>query len=151
MDTFGRLPTDLLNIIKNLYETPVFDVHSTVIHNDIDYKMEDIYLTLKINSVVIRFFIIRIYRNSKEMGVITRYDELFDDIQNIITNLENDEPFTKEIEEIQFLLDDKFLVVSYHGVDVTFQNTIEIRKSLINELNKIISLIENFIYDVIIR
>lgn len=142
MDTFGRLPTDVLLLIKEFYQTPEFDIEY-IFQQDL-YNFNNfvkIYLILKINTIVTKFILFESFDwfNIIKLRIYnTHCDELItilNTLQLIINNLKNNNPFILPC-CLEFELSKTHIIFKYENFEVVLQNNEQCRDSLINALNK---------------
>lgn len=139
MDTFGRLPTDVLLLIKEFYQTPIFEMHYVESEESFDDRLF-IYLVIKINTTITKLIIFETYEwytRTKIQFYDARTLHETKDILVIILQLIDKLKDNKEFEmkmSFHVKLNEKELILKQEQYECILLNTLACRQSFIDAL-----------------
>lgn len=147
MDTFGRLPNEVINLIKDLYQIPIFDVEYE--------EKRAIYFVMKNNTTINKFILLDIFEwsgimeigfHSPDHYVPTKNKHIINIFTQIINKLYINVSFNIELNNssIVFELNNQHITLKCNYNIIILLNNEDTRKSMCQGLYKVITVVEQF-------
>lgn len=148
MDTFGRLPSDVLLLIKEFYETPQIDIE--FIYEEDDYtwtNLVKVYLVIKVGTTITKFILLESYEWYDRIKLKIYYTNICNEdilcvIQNIINYIKYNEAWTVDFGTSIELTKDQ-IILKYDCITTTIQNNEYTKQNLIKAFEKCYVYVEN--------
>ena len=137
MDTFGRLPTDVIMLIKDLHQMPQFHIEIVEGATLDDYLK--VFLVLKVNQTLTKFLLFEEYEHYNRTRIrlvdisTDKLRDIFKIMQSVIDGLENNKNFYIKC-GIEFVLCHDYIRLIVDGCETILINNEDCRNNLIDGL-----------------